>query len=128
MRSDHACLIAGHTSMGTPATEDTSKDDKHCDTPERVRRTSEVRIALKPAMREVLSLPEADIRHVITALIERLDDLAGDPDLEAEEDCCDAGDDDPSAFPDAGDGASIGDAEDAEDSYDAEPEDCDDER
>ena len=43
----------------------------------------------------VPSLPRAILARLTTRMIERMDELDGDPELEGDEDCCAAGDDDP---------------------------------
>lgn len=80
----------------------------------------EVALAARP-LGEILQLSGSEIRRAIGTLVDRLDQLDGDPDLEADEDRCTAEDDhfEPMAQPRNG----IGDAEDAEDSNDAEKDD-----
>lgn len=43
----------------------------------------------------VPSLPRALLSRLTARMIDRMDELDGDPDLERDEDCCAAGDDDP---------------------------------
>lgn len=43
----------------------------------------------------VPSLPRAILARLTARMIDRMDALDGDPDLEPEEDCCAAGDDNP---------------------------------
>jgi hypothetical protein len=45
----------------------------------------------------VPSLPRALLSRLTARMIERMDELDGDPDVEPDDDCCAAGDDDPGA-------------------------------